>query len=87
MEAKTRQHISHEVDSWIAKEELAPRASLKVLKAFDPYEGMDEDEIEAYNDFVSYYLAKDYELILSLPKPEIECDFWLLLLWLRGFFR
>ncbi len=75
MEAKTIQHISHEVDSWIAKEELAPRANLKVLKAFDPYEGMDEDEIEAYHDFRHWYMTLDFAPIMALPKQETEDDF------------
>ena len=36
---------------------------------------MDESEIEAYWEFISWYLGQEHLLLLSIPKPE-ESDFW-----------
>jgi len=41
-----KEQISKAVDCWIAEEDLPSRPGLKVVKSFDAYEGMDEDEIE-----------------------------------------
>lgn len=68
--------IGEIVDSWIAQEEIPRRANLKVIKSFDPYEGMDLDEIEAYLEFRGWYMAKDHTVLLSIPKPFVEKNFW-----------
>jgi len=36
---------------------------------------MDEDEIEGYWDFISWYLGQEHLLLLGIPKHE-ESDFW-----------
>ena len=71
-----KEGMSKEVDTWIAEEELPSSPFLKRLKTFDPYEGMDDDEIEAYREFRMWYLTKDFALLMTIPKPEYESDFW-----------
>ena len=73
---QTKEQISKEIDTWIDEEELPSSPFLKRLKPFDPYEGMDEDEIEAYREFRNWYLTKDLALLMSIPKPADESDFW-----------
>jgi hypothetical protein len=68
--------INEQVDSWIEEEQLPPRANFKVKKGFDPYEGMDEDEIEAYKTFRSWFVNKDLELLTIIPKQEKD-DFYI----------
>jgi len=36
---------------------------------------MDDSEIEAYWDFMRWFLGQEHVLLLSIPKPE-EPDFW-----------
>lgn len=64
------------VDKWIAQEELPPRPGLKVLRRLDPFEGWDEDEIEAWKEYVSWFISKDHAVLLSIPKPAYEPNFW-----------
>jgi hypothetical protein len=69
--------IGEIVDSWIAQEEIPRRANLKVIKSFDPYEGMDcEEDIEAYLEFRRWFMSKDHAELLSIPKPFVEKNFW-----------
>ena len=73
-----KKQISEIVDGWIAEEDLPPRSGLKVIRKFsDVYpEDWDDDEFEAYWEFIAKGLAKDYAPILALPKPENKCEFW-----------
>ena len=73
---KSREQITYTVDSWIDQEELPIRPGLKVIKGFNPYEGMDDEEIEAYRGFFSWYLAHEHAVLLSIPKPGPAYDFW-----------
>ena len=73
---KSKEQISYTVDSWIDQKELPVRPNLKVIKGFSPYEGMDDEEIEAYRDFISWYLTQEHLTLLSIPKPEPAYDFW-----------
>jgi hypothetical protein len=68
--------ISREVDSWIDEEELPVRDGLKPVSGFDPYEGMDEEEIEAYLDFMHWFLNREHAVLLLIPKQKSEYDFW-----------
>ena len=69
------EQISQEVDSWIAEDELPVSAGLKRVRKYDLYTDMDELEIEAYWEFISWYLRQEHLLLLGMPKPE-EGDFW-----------
>ena len=76
--------ISEQVDSWIMEEELPTRANFKPLRNANPaymgiadpatgewiLEPMDEDEIEAYREYLSWFMSKDFHLAMSLPKPK-----------------
>ena len=69
------EQISQVVDSWIGEDELPVSAGLKQVRRYDLYADMDESEIEAYWDFISWYLGQEHLVLLSLPEPE-ESDFW-----------
>ena len=73
-----KKQISEIVDSWIDEKELPVNQRLKVIRKFDDVypEDWDEDEFEAYWDFIKRGLTKEYELLFTLPKPENECNFW-----------
>jgi hypothetical protein len=73
-----REQISKIVDGWIVEEDLPVNPRLKVIRKFDDVypEDWDEDEFEAYWEFIAKGLAKDYEPLLALPKPEKKCEFW-----------
>jgi len=72
------EQIKQEIENWIAMEELPTRYGLKVIKGFDLYEGMnnDDEEIEAYHDFRNWYMNREYELIMTIPKTSCSHDCW-----------
>jgi len=67
--------ISGIVDSWIDEEELPVSAGLKPIRKYDLYSEMDEEEIQAYFDFMEWYFCQEHLLFLDLPRLE-EPDFW-----------
>ena len=67
--------ISQEVESWILEEDLPSRASLKPVRQFDGLVPEDDEEREAYYDFISWYLSQEHLTLSSIPRPE-EPDFW-----------
>jgi len=73
---KTVQEIGVEIDSWIADEQIPSKANYKVKKGFDPYEGMDEDEIEAYKEFRRWFVNKELDLLMMIPQKEKD-DFYI----------
>ena len=64
------ENIGKEVDMWIAEEDIPVRANLKPISKYDIYSDMDEDEYEAYRDFMYWYLTKDHAVLMSLPATE-----------------
>jgi len=73
---KEQIEISQDVDSWIADEQLPARAGLKAIKGFDPYEGMDEDEIQAYKEFRRWFVNKELDILKMIPQQEKD-DFYI----------
>jgi hypothetical protein len=81
------QAIGIQVDSWIAENELPVGGRLHVIRRFDevrqPMIFEDEDfnneelkiETEAYYDFVSWYLSKDWQSIMSIPQKYSDAWF------------
>lgn len=67
--------FTQENDSWIDEDDLPTRAGLKVLKGFSPYDGMDEDEIVAYKDFMHWAINREHATLLSIPLSS-ESIFW-----------
>ena len=58
------------VDSWIAEEDLAVSPQLKVIRKYDFYRDWDEDEIAAHREFISWYLGRGHELMMTIPAAE-----------------
>ena len=69
-------HISTQVDMWIAEEELPPHPHLRPIREFDGLYPEDEDERQAYFDFIHWAMSREHEVLLSIPKPVRETDFW-----------
>jgi len=67
--------VSCTADSWICEEELPVRAGLKVIRRNDPNYGLTDDEIQDRNEFIRWYLFKEFELFMMIPKETAEQDF------------
>ncbi len=65
------------VDSWLCEEDLPTKPGLRVIRKFDDLypEDWDQDEFQAYWEFIRNGLMNDYRLLLELPKPEYRDDF------------
>jgi len=68
--------ISQTADTWVSEEETPVSPVLKVIRADDPWQGMNEEEVEDAKEFIRCYLLKDHELILQIPIQAQENDFW-----------
>lgn len=68
--------ISQIVDSWISEEEIPASPGLKIIRVNDPWHGMSEEEIEGRKEFIRCYINKDFEILLQIPIPPRENDFW-----------
>ena len=68
---KSVEQISAEVDSWIID---APTSTLKAVRTsaryFDPCEGEDDDEREAYHEYRWWFLTKDHQAIMDIPVQD-----------------
>ena len=78
--------ISQHVDEWIAEEELPSMPWLKEKKPafkclFDEDEQFTGEKLEmenqAYWEFISWVMSREHQVLLSIPKPELENDFYL----------
>ena len=68
--------ISKTVDTWISKEEIPVSPILKIIRKKDPWYGMSEEEVEDRKEFIRCYINKEFEIILQIPIPPTENDFW-----------
>lgn len=68
--------IGETVDSWIAEEDLPVRPFLKPIRKFDGLYPDDEEEREAYFDFMRWAMSREHLVLLCIPKPNNETDFW-----------
>lgn len=75
-QTRDKKHISQQVESWIAQDEIPAPSCLKPVKKWDLYSEMDDEEFEAYLDFMQWYLGQEHLPLLSIPKTEHEVDFW-----------
>lgn len=71
-----RDKICEMVDTWILEEEIPPRPGLKPVSRFDDLYPNEIEELEAYWDFIRWYLSQDYALLMSIPKSPEDIDFW-----------
>lgn len=78
--------ISEQVDSWITQEELPVRAGLKEIKPafavlFDEDTELSGEELElenqAYYEFIQWCMSREHQVLMSVPKPEHNSDFYL----------
>ena len=67
--------INETVESWILEEDLPSIASLKPIRQFDGVVPEDDEEREAYYEFISWYMGQEHLTLSSIPRPE-EPDFW-----------
>ena len=73
---ETSAHMQHTVDSWIVEDELPASPVLKVIRTTHPDYGLSDDEIAERNEYISWYLSQDYELIMMIRKQEPEEDYF-----------
>jgi hypothetical protein len=64
-------------ENFIPGEELPTRAGLVVIQKNDPNFGLSEDEIQDRLEFIRYYLFKDFEVLMMIPKQDTANDFFI----------
>jgi hypothetical protein len=62
--------ISQEVDSWIAQEEIPKHPFLKPIRQFDGLYPEDEEERQAYFDFIAWAMNIEHEVLMSIPLEK-----------------
>ncbi len=75
MDAIDRTRISSQVNTWIREEDFPPRSGLKVIGRFDDLYPQDEEEREAYFDFMDWAMSREHALIMSLPAKKTGSGF------------
>ncbi len=68
--------ISEQVQKWINEEDLPSASTLKPIGKFDGLYPEDEEEYQAYWDFIRWALTKEHAVLLYIPKPKNHMDFW-----------
>jgi hypothetical protein len=71
-----RKQMSETEDCWIDEQDLPLRPGLKPIRQFSCLYFDNEEEQQAYWDFVHWFMTQDYALLLSLPKQPQHSDFW-----------
>jgi len=71
-----KQEISNQVQNWILEEDLPPKANLKPISRFDGLYPEDEEERQAYWDFIHWAINMEHAVLLYIPKQQNEQDFW-----------
>jgi len=61
----------------IPEEELPVRAGIKVVRRNSSDYGLSEDEIADRNEFIRCYLAREFELLMMIPSPAQEENFFI----------
>ena len=68
--------ISEQIDSWLEVEDLPAKAGLKRIRRFDDLYPSDEDERQAYWDFIKWSRQQEHLPLLVIRKNPGEKDFW-----------
>ena len=61
----------------IPEEELPVRAGIKVIRQNSSDYGLSDDEIADRNEFIRCHLAREFELLMMIPFPAQEKDFFI----------
>ena len=72
---KTNTNRSECVTENIAPGDIPVSSELKVIRSDDPDLELSDDEISERNEFIAWYMAKDFADLLLIPAPEHE-DFF-----------
>jgi hypothetical protein len=51
-------------------EDVPTRAGLKQLKSFDLFEGFDDELVDDYRDFMSWFFQRDHAMLNTIPVKE-----------------
>ena len=76
MKSKT-QKVVNAIEGWLIEEELPHRGGLRVLRPNHPDHGLSEDEVEARNEFIAWYLRQELGALLLIPATESAGDFFI----------
>jgi hypothetical protein len=68
--------MKQEIEQWILEEDLPPKATLKPISKFDGLYPEDDEEREAYWDFIHWAINREHAVLLHIPKPQNENNFW-----------
>ena len=71
-----KEHVNKQVDSWIHEKKIPPPANRKPVLLLDGLYPEDQEEQEAYWDFIHWAMAQEHAVLLSVPKHENDYDFW-----------
>ena len=75
MNKAIQQNISEQVDQWILEEDLPARANLRPIRMFDELVIEDEDERQAYNEFIHHILTREHHILTCIPVQD-NSNFW-----------
>jgi len=64
-------------ENYIPEEELPVRAGIQVFSKSHPDYGLSDDEIADRNEFVRCHLAREFELLMMIPSPAQEENFFI----------
>ena len=60
----------------IVSDDLPQSACLKPMAVFNGLYPVDEEEAEAYWDFISWAINQEHDALTIIPKPKSDDDFW-----------
>jgi len=63
-----KQEISTQVQNWIHEQDLPSKATMKPIKKFDGLYPEDDEERQAYWDFIHWAINKEHAVLLYIPK-------------------
>ena len=67
--------MTETVKGWILEEDLPPRFGLKPIRKFDGLYPNDDEEWEAYRDFMHWAMTRDIAVLLTIPAPQNDTRF------------
>ncbi len=68
--------IGQDIDSWIAESELPSAANIRPIRKFDDLYPDDQDEYEAWCEWVHWHMNKDHAIIMTIQVNDKK-DNWI----------